>query len=167
MVSEVSKGQKSRVNPFRTLEVQEMEYTYSSKNLRNYEKKWGLLENKIRHKFVLCWRSEINVSETWSFSLPGTWWKVSTKEVDLHWRKVCSTNSMFIKSINIQRSFIRVITQQMSTEICTKLFSRRRIKRQDRRRSFSISLNFYQTILESSLQTRFMLDIKKLLLMML
>ena len=52
---------------------------------------------------------------------------------------------------------------QMSTEICTKLFTRRRIKRRDRRRSFSISLNFYQTILESSPQTRFMFDIKKLL----
>ena len=50
----------------------------------------------------------------------------------------------------------------MSTEICTKLFTRRRIERRDRRRSFSISLNFYQTILESSLQTRFMFDIKKL-----
>ena len=33
-----------------------------------------------------------------------------------------------------------------------------------RRRSFSISLNFYQTILESSPQTRFMFNIKKLLL---
>ena len=54
---------------------------------------------------------------------------------------------------------------QMSTEICIKLFTRRRIKRQpDRRRSFSISLNFYQTILESSPQTRFMFNIKKLLL---
>ena len=53
---------------------------------------------------------------------------------------------------------------QMSTEICTKLFTRRRIERRDRRRSFSISLNFYQTILESSPQTRFMFDIKKLLL---
>ena len=53
---------------------------------------------------------------------------------------------------------------QMSTEICTKLFTRRRIKRRDRRRSFSITLNFYQTILESSPQTRFVFDIKKLLL---
>ena len=34
----------------------------------------------------------------------------------------------------------------------------------DRRHSLSISLNFYQTILESSPQTRFMFDIKKLLL---
>ena len=34
----------------------------------------------------------------------------------------------------------------------------------ERRRSLSISLNFYQTILESTPQTRFMLDIKKLLL---
>ena len=53
---------------------------------------------------------------------------------------------------------------QMSTEICIKLFTRRRIKGRDRRRSFSISLIFYQTILESSPQTRFMFDIKKLLL---
>ena len=53
---------------------------------------------------------------------------------------------------------------QMSTAICTKLFTRRRIKRRDRRRSFSISLNFHQTILESSPQTRFMFDIKKFLL---
>ena len=39
-----------------------------------------------------------------------------------------------------------------------------RIKRRDWRHSFSISLSFYQTILESSPQTRFMFDIKKLLL---
>ena len=54
---------------------------------------------------------------------------------------------------------------QMSTEICTELFTRRRIKRRDRRRSFSISLNFNQTILESSQQTRFMFDILKKLLL--
>ena len=44
---------------------------------------------------------------------------------------------------------------QISTEICIKLF---------RQRSFSISLNnyFHQAILEPSLQTRFMFDIKKL-----
>ena len=50
---------------------------------------------------------------------------------------------------------------QMSTETCIKLFTRRRIKRRDRRRSFSISLNFYQTILELSQQTRFMFDLQK------
>ena len=33
---------------------------------------------------------------------------------------------------------------------------------QDRRRSFLINFNFYQTILESSPRTRFMVDIKKL-----
>ena len=140
------------------------------------KKKLGLLKNKICTK-LFC----VDVAKWTSLKLdlfpclardgkPPPQRRIVTnifgKEVDLHWRKVCSTNSMFIKSINIQRSFIRVIAQQMSTEICTKLFSRRRIKRQDRRRSFSISLNFYQTILESSLQTRFMLDIKKLLSMM-
>ena len=50
---------------------------------------------------------------------------------------------------------------QMSTEICIKLFTRRRIKRQV---DDVPSLNFYQTILESSSQTKFMFDIKKLLL---
>ena len=55
---------------------------------------------------------------------------------------------------------------QMSTEVCIKLFTRRRIKRRDRRqRSLSISLNFYQIILGSSLQTTFLFDIKKLLLL--
>ena len=44
---------------------------------------------------------------------------------------------------------------QMTTEICTQLFTRRRIKRRDRWRSFSISLNFYQTLLESSPQMTF------------
>ena len=54
----------------------------------------------------------------------------------------------------------------MSTEVCIKLFARRRIKRRDRRQSsLSISLNFYQTILGSSPQTRFLFDIKKLLLL--
>ena len=53
---------------------------------------------------------------------------------------------------------------QMSTEICILLFTRRRIKCWDRGHSVSISLHFYQTILESSLQTRFMFDIDKLLL---
>ena len=53
---------------------------------------------------------------------------------------------------------------QMPTEICIKLFTRRRIKRRERWHSFSISLNFYQIILESSTQTRFMFDVKKLLL---
>ena len=52
---------------------------------------------------------------------------------------------------------------QISTEICIKLFTRRRIKRWDRRCSFSISLNFHQAILELSRQTRIMFDIKKLL----
>ena len=53
----------------------------------------------------------------------------------------------------------------MSTEICIKLFTKRRFKCQDRRRcSLSISLNFHQTILESSPQTRFMFNMKKLLL---
>ena len=54
----------------------------------------------------------------------------------------------------------------MSTEVYIKLFTRRRIKCRDtQRRSLSISLNFYQTILESSPQMRFLFDIMKLLLL--
>ena len=95
------------------------------------------------------------------------------KEVDLHWRKVCSTNSVFIirSKKNIQQSFHSGHRATLYCEglkchrkFATKLFTRRRIKRRNRRHSFSISLNFYQTILESSPQTRFMFDIKKLLL---
>ena len=65
-------------------------------------------------------------------------------------------------------SLLNTLSQraQMSTEVSIKLFTRRRIKCQDRRRcSVSISLNFYQTILESSLQTKFLFNIKKLLLL--
>ena len=43
------------------------------------------------------------------------------------------------------------------------VYKKEDFKRLDRRRSFSInSLNFYQAILQSSPQTRFMFDIKKL-----
>ena len=49
----------------------------------------------------------------------------------------------------------------MSTEVCIKLFARRRIKRRDRRQSsLSISLSFYQTILGSSPQTRFLFIVR-------
>ena len=55
----------------------------------------------------------------------------------------------------------------MSTEICTKLFTRSsRNKRRDRQHLFSISLSFYKTNLQSIPQSRYMFDInyKKLLL---
>ena len=44
------------------------------------------------------------------------------------------------------------------------VYKKENFKGRDRRPSFSISLNFYQTILESSPETKFMFDIKKLLL---
>ena len=46
-----------------------------------------------------------------------------------------------------------------STEICVKLFTR---SSRNKPRSFLISLSFYQTSLLSSLQSRYMFDIKKL-----
>ena len=49
---------------------------------------------------------------------------------------------------------------QISTEICIKLFTRRRIKRRDRWRSFSISINFHPAILESSPQTRLLFHVR-------
>ena len=73
-------------------------------------------------------------------------------------------------SIKIQQSFhlghsaLLLRRAQMSTGICIKLFTRRSIKCRDRRGSLSISLNFYQTIQESSSKMRLMFDIKKLLL---
>ena len=59
-VSEVSRGKKWSVNPFQTLNVQEMEYTYSSANFRNYEKnkKIGLFYKICTHLFTLMFRNE-------------------------------------------------------------------------------------------------------------
>ena len=84
-MSEVSKGKKWSVNPFQTLKVQEMEYTYSSTNFSNYKKIiiWVIKEQNL-HKFVLCWCSKINIGETWSFSLPCTWSKVSSTKNNHH-----------------------------------------------------------------------------------
>ena len=126
-VSEVSKGKKWSVNPFQTLKVQEIEYTYSSTNFRNYEKKIvKVIKEQNLHKFVLRWCSEMNIGETWSFPLPGTWSKASYtkknhivtnifgKEVDLHWQEVCATNSVFIIKKGQQiysRAFVWVIVQ--------------------------------------------------------
>ena len=79
VVTEVSKVRKWSVNPFQTLKVQEMEYTYSSTNFRNYQKKiiiWVILHNL--YTIVLRWCSEMNIGQT--FSLPGTWSKVSSKK---------------------------------------------------------------------------------------
>ena len=50
-VSEVSRGKKWSVNPFQTLKVQDTEYTYSSANFRNYDKK-----NKIGLFHKICRR---------------------------------------------------------------------------------------------------------------
>ena len=92
------------------------------------------------------------------------------KEVDLYWRNVCSTiSACLLSEVNKYTAELSLGSSrntlsrraQMSTEICIKLFTRRRIKGRDKRRSFPISLIFYQTILESSPQTRFMFDINK------
>ena len=62
-------------------------------------------------------------------------------------------------------SEVKKYTAEPSFRSSRNTLSRRvQIKRWDRRHSFSMSLNFYRTILESSPQTRFMFDIKKLLL---
>ena len=59
-------------------------------------------KNKI-YKPYLHWFSEMNIGETWSFWLPSTWSKVSSKKkkqiVDIFgqkliWWEVCWTNSM-------------------------------------------------------------------------
>ena len=147
-VSEVSKGKKWCIYPFQTLKVQEIEYTYSSTNFRNYEKKiiWVFKEKNL-HKFILRWCSEMNIGETWSFSLPGTWLKIPYTKKNCRWyfqQRSCfafarslfhKQHVYYQKSINIQLSFYLghrttlLISRraQMSTEICMKLFTRRRI----------------------------------------
>ena len=76
-VSKVSKGKKWSVNCFQTLKVQEVEYTYSSKKI------W------VSAKFVLLWCSEMNIGETCSFSLPGTWLKVSSTKKNSAKKLIC------------------------------------------------------------------------------
>ena len=100
-VSEVSRGKKWSVN-------QETEYTYSSANFRNYEKK----TKKIGLFYKICTRLfYVDVPKWTSVKLdlfpclardrksPPQRRIVANifgKEVDLHWREVCSTNSVFI-----------------------------------------------------------------------
>ena len=148
-----------------------MEYTYSSTNFRNYEKKiiWVIKEKNL-HKFVLPWCSEMNIGETWSFSLLGTW---STKKNRRIGKKSVPQTACLLSVVDKYTAELSFGSSrntlsrraQISAEICIKLFTRRRIKCRDRRRCFSISLNFHQAILEPSPQTRFMFDIKKLLFM--
>ena len=59
-VSEVSRGKKWSVNPFQTPKVQETEYTYSSANFRNYEKKkkLGYFTKSAHACFTLMFRNE-------------------------------------------------------------------------------------------------------------
>ena len=141
-VSEVSRGKKWSVNRFQTPKVQETEYTYSSANFRNYEKKkknWVILQNL--HTLVLRWCSEMNIGETWSFSLPGTWSKVTSSKKNRRWyfrqrSWFALARSLFHKqrvddqkSINKFGSSCNILSRraQMSTEICIKLFTRTRI----------------------------------------
>ena len=142
-VSEGSKGKKCSVNLFQTHKVQETEYTYSSANFRNYEKKnqknWVILKNL--HPLVLRWCSEMNIGETWSFSLPGTWSKVTSSKKNRRWH--FRQRSWFAlvrrlfhkqhvddqKSINKFGSSRNILSRkaQMVTKICIKLFTRTRI----------------------------------------
>ena len=104
-VSEVSIDKKWSVNPFQILNVQETEYTYSSANFRNYEKK-----KKIGLFYKICTRLfYVDVPKWTSVKLDlfpclacdrkspqrRIVANIFGKEVDLHWREVCSTNSVF------------------------------------------------------------------------
>ena len=123
----------------------------------------------------------MNTGKTWSILLPTTWSKVSSTKKKCCWyfrqRSWCGKKSLpqtacLLSKVNKYTAELSVGSScntlsrrsQMSTEICIKSFTRRRMKRRDRQHSFSISLHFYHTFLESSLQTRFMFDKKKLLL---
>ena len=85
------------------------------------------------------------------------------KEADLGGNLFHKQRVYHQKSINIQQSFRFSRRVTLYREVLINV--NRNLKKavyKYRRRSFSISLNFYQTILESSPQTRFMFDIKKL-----
>ena len=156
-----------------------MEYTCSSTNLRNYEKKLGFLKNKICtnlfYVHVPKWTSvKLDLFPCLVRDRKSPPQEISSlmflaKKLICFGKTSVPQTACLLSEVNKYTAELSLgssrntLSQraQMSTEICIKLFTRRRIKRQDRRRSFSISLNFYQTILESSPQTRFMLDIKK------
>ena len=107
---------------------------------------WVFKEKNL-HKFILRWCSETNIGETWSFSLPGTWSKIPYTKKNCRWyfrQRSCfafarslfhKQHVYYQKSINMQLSFYLghrttlLISRraQMSTEICMKLFTRRRI----------------------------------------
>ena len=95
--------------------------------------------------------------ETWSFSLLGTWSKVSSTKKNRRIGKKSVPQTACLLSVvdkyTAELSFgssRNTLSRraQISAEICVKLFTRRRIKCRDRRRCFSISLNFHQAILE-------------------
>ena len=146
-VSEVSKGKKWSVNPFQTLMCRKWNTHTVIWSLGIIKKKWfGLLKNKICTRLFY-----VDVQKRTSVKLdlfpcrardqksPPQRRMVANvlgKEVELHWWGVCSTNSVFIvRSQKIySRAFIWVIAQhfiairaQMSTQVCIKLFTRRRI----------------------------------------
>ena len=99
------------------------------------------------------------------------------KEVDLVRNSLHKQRIYHQKSINIQQSFHlgrtsrntlsrRAHYKRLQKFAYLAIYKKEDFKRQDRRNSFSISLNFCQTILESSPQTRFMFSIKKLFIIL-
>ena len=94
------------------------------------------------------------------------------KEVDLARNPFHKQHIYHQKSINIQQSFRlgrtshNTLSQGLIINVYrnlhTAVYKKEDFKCWDRRRSFSTSLNFYQAILQSSPQTRFMVDIRKL-----
>ena len=130
--------------------------------------------------------SEMNIGETWSISLPSTWSKVSStkkKQIvnifgqKLIWREVCWTNSLpstvlYWKSIiKYSKALIWVITQcfvVMSSLNVNRNLHKVVYKKLEKYieiyRLFLICLSLYQTNLQSSLQSRYMFNIKKSLL---
>ena len=88
---------------------------------------------------------------------------IFSKEVDLARNLFHKQRIYHQKSINIQQSFHLGCCATLYIAKGSLTNKKEDFKYRDRRHSFSVSLNFYQTILQSSLQTRFMFDIKKLL----
>ena len=146
-VPEGPKGKKWSVHPFQTLKVQEMEYTYSWTNFRNYEKNnLGYKEQNL-HKigFTLVFWNE----HRWNLIFFLAWHVIESLLHEEESSLIFSAKKLIcigVKSVPRTACLLSEVNKytaelsfgssrntlsrraQMSTEICIKLFTRWTIK---------------------------------------
>ena len=139
-VSEVFQGKKWSVNPFQTLKVQEMEYTYSSTNFRDYQKKnnLGKFTKSAHDCFMLMFWNEHQSNFFFAWHVIESHFKEELSLIFLA-KKFIWTGEKFVPQTACLSSEVNKCTAelsfgssrnilswraQMSTEICIKLFTR-------------------------------------------